>query len=330
MRPLSLPNKPLLRILLLGATLMLAGASLSFSNRIAGVASQSAQEFQDQKPAASPTPEEPDDVVRVTTDLVVVNVTVLDKNGKFVTGLKRADFQIFEDGAAQRVSGFSAEETPFAAAILLDTSGSMESRLTLGRSAAIRFLDGLRDEDVAAVYSFDTKVEQWSDFSPGRDLPQRVFGLKTRTMTALNDAIVRAADDLAKREEKRRAIVVLSDGGENFSHASSDKALDRASAANATIYGANMAEEGPKRDLAGAAILKNLTEKSGGRYIDAPGGLTLRDSFASIAEELGHQYTIAYRPANRAHDGKWRTVQVKLSKPDVTVRTRKGYRAPKN
>jgi VWFA-related protein len=90
-----------------------------------------------------------------------------------------------------------------------------------------------------------------------------------------------------------------------------------------------MAEEGPKRDLAGAAILKNLTEKSGGRYIDAPGGLTLRDSFASIAEELGHQYTIAYRPVNRAHDGKWRTVQVKLSKPDVTVRTRKGYRAPK-
>jgi len=300
-------------------------AAFSISNR-ASVESTIAQ---DPQPQASPTPAEQDDVVRVSTDLVVVNVTVLDKNGKFVPGLKRADFQIFEDGAPQRISTFSAEETPFAAAILLDTSGSMESRLTLGRSAAIRFLDGLRDEDVAAVYSFDTKVEQWSDFSPGRDLPQRVYGLKSRTMTALNDAIVRAADDLGKREEKRRAIVVLSDGGENYSHASSDKALDRASVANATIYGANMAEQGPTRDLAGAAILRNLTEKSGGRYIDAPGGLDLRDSFASIAEELGHQYTIGYRPTNHAHDGKWRTVQVKLSKPDVTVRTRKGYRAPK-
>src|SRR2546430_5289040 len=83
-----------------------------------------------------------DDIVRVNTDLVVLNATVLDKNGKFVPGLKRTDFQIFEDGAEQRVAGFTAEETPFAAAILLDTSGSMESRLALGRSAAIRFLDG--------------------------------------------------------------------------------------------------------------------------------------------------------------------------------------------
>jgi len=325
MRPSPFPTKPFIRMVPFVAALVIA-AAFSISNR-ASVKSTIAQ---DPPPHASPTPAEQDDVVRVSTDLVVVNVTVLDKNGKFVPGLKRADFEVFEDGTPQRISTFSAEETPFAAAILLDTSGSMESRLTLGRSAAIRFLDGLRDEDVAAVYSFDTKVEQWSDFSPGRDLPQRVYGLKSRTMTALNDAIVRAADDLGKREEKRRAIVVLSDGGENFSHASSDKALDRASLANATIYGANMAEQGPTRDLAGAAILRNLTEKSGGRYIDAPGGLDLRDSFASIAEELGHQYTIGYRPTNHAHDGKWRTVQVKLSKPDVTVRTRKGYRAPKD
>ena len=247
----------------------------------------------------------------------------------FVSGLRRADFQILEDGAEQKISAFSAEETPFAAAILLDTSGSMESRLTLGRSAAIRFLDGLRDEDVAAVYSFNTKVERWGDFSPGRDLPPRVYALQTKTMTALNDAILRAADDLAKRAEKRRAIVVLSDGGENYSRASSDKALDHASSAAATIYGVNMSESGPSRDLAGAAILKHLAEKSGGLYIDTPGGQELRDSFAAISEELGHQYTITYRSANRVRDGKWRTIQIKLSKPDVTVRTRKGYRAPK-
>src|SRR5207302_3969319 len=121
-------------------------------------------------------PQDQDDVLRVTTDLVVLNVTVVDKNGKFVPGLKSSDFQIFEDGQSQKAGVFSAEETPFAAAILLDTSGSMESRLTLGRSAAIRFLDGLRDEDVAAVYNFDVKVEQLQDFSPGRDLPAKVFG----------------------------------------------------------------------------------------------------------------------------------------------------------
>jgi Ca-activated chloride channel family protein len=271
-----------------------------------------------------------DDVVRVDTDLVVLNATVLDKDGKFVRGLKRTDFQIFEDGAEQKLAGFTAEETPFAAAILLDTSGSMETRLTMGRSAAIRFLDGLREEDVAAVYHFDTKVEQMQDFSPGRDLPARAFGLHTKMMTALNDAVLRAADDLAKRTEKRRAIVVLSDGGENSSRASSDKALDHALQAGATIYAVNMQETGPGRDILGTSILKNLAEKSGGRYIASPGGQELRDSFAAIAEELGHQYTLVYRPINRARDGRWRTIQVKPGRADVTIRTRKGYRAPKS
>ncbi len=270
-----------------------------------------------------------DDVVRVNTELVVLNATVLDKNGRFVPGLKRADFQIFEDGAEQKLVSFTAEETPFAAAILLDTSGSMDTRLTLGRSAAIRFLDGMREEDVAAVYNFDSKVEQMQDFSPGRDLPARAFGLRTKLMTALNDAVLRAADDLAKRSEKRRAIVVLSDGGENYSHASSDKALDHSLQAGATIYAVNMSDTGPGRDIIGTSILKNLADKSGGRYIASPGGQELRDSFAAIAEELGHQYTLVYRPINRARDGRWRAIQVKPGRSDITIRTRKGYRAPK-
>jgi Ca-activated chloride channel homolog len=271
-----------------------------------------------------------DDVVRVNADLVVLNATVLDKEGKFVGSLKRNDFKVFEDGTEQALASFNSEETPFAAAILLDTSGSMETRLTLGRSAAIRFLDGLRDEDVAAVYSFDSKVEQMQDYSPGRDLAPKVFTLKTKLMTALNDAVLRAADDLAKRPEKRRAIVVLSDGGENYSRASADKALDHAFQAGATIYAVNLSETGPSRDILGTGILKNFAEKSGGEYIAAPGGQALRDAFAGIAEELGHQYTLAYRPSNRQHDGKWRAINVKVARDGVTLRTRKGYKAPKS
>jgi Ca-activated chloride channel family protein len=280
------------------------------------------------KPSASQAQD--DDVVRVTTDLVVLNVTVLDKDGKFVPGLKRSDFQIIEDGVEQKVGGFTAEETPFAAAVLLDISGSMETRLTLGRSAAIRFLEGLREEDVAAVYSFDNRVVQMQDFAPGRDLPARAYGLRTKMLTALNDAVLQAADDLAKRSEKRRAIVVLSDGGENSSRASTGKALDHALQAGATIYAVNMSETGPKRDVVGESILKNLAEKSGGLYVSSPGGQALRDSFAAIAEELGHQYTLVYRPLNRARDGKWRAIQIKLAPSNLTVRTRRGYRAPKS
>lgn len=274
-------------------------------------------------------PQQDDDVVRVNSDLVVLNATVLDKDGKFVTGLRRGDFQILEDGKEQKLASFGAEETPFAAAIVIDTSGSMDTRLTLARSAAIEFLNGLRDGDVAAIYNFDSKVDQLRDFSPGRDLAPKAFGLHAKSLTALNDAVLRAADDLAKRDEKRKAIVVLSDGGENASRASSDKALNHALAAAATIYAANMSEEGPGRDFVGAAILKNFAEKSGGQYISAPGGQSLRDAFAAICEELSNQYTLTYVPSNRMRDGKWRAIDLKLSRPEVTVRTRKGYRAPK-
>ena len=271
-----------------------------------------------------------DEVIRVNTDLVLVNVTVTDAQGKFVNGLKQTDFSVMEADQPQTLSSFSAEETPFAAAVLLDTSGSMEQRLSLGRSAAIRFLDGLRAEDVAAVYRFDTTVERLQDFSSDRDLAPVAFGIHTRGMTVLNDAIVRAADDLARRSEKRRAIVVLSDGGENRSSASPGKALERALAVGATIYTVNMSSTDGPRDLQGTGILKDFANKSGGLYVASPGGQALRDSFSGILTELGHQYTLAYRPSNRVRDGSWRAIDVKLSRADLIVRTRKGYRAPKS
>lgn len=274
-----------------------------------------------------------DEIVdRVNTDLVILNVTVLDAKGKFVHGLGRSDFKVLEDGREQKILSFSTEETPFAAAVLLDASGSMEQRLSLGRAAAIRFLDGLRLEDVAAVYRFDSKIEQLQDFSSSRDLTSAVFDLRAKGMTVLNDAILRAADDLAGRPEKRRAILVLSDGGENYSRASSGKALDRALAAGATIYTVDMsANDGAaSRDMVGASILRDFATKSGGRYVPTPGGPELRDAFASIAEELGNQYTIAYRPSNLARNGTWRRIEVKLPRDGLTARTRKGYHAPKS
>jgi Ca-activated chloride channel family protein len=265
---------------------------------------------------------------------VVLNVTVLDKEGQYVPGLKLADFKVFEEGREvpiKLISSFGAHESPFASVILLDTSGSMESRMTLGRSAAIRFLDGLRAEDVAAVYNFDYKIEQVQDFSSARDLAPMAFGLRAKGMTALYDAIIRAAETLGTRQEARKAIVILSDGIDTQSRASSGKALDAALAVSANIYAVDMsATEGAStRSQQSALMLKGFAEKTGGRFIATPGGPALRDAFASIAQELGHQYTIAFRPANQAHDGRWRSLEVKLSRPELTVRTRKGYRAPK-
>lgn len=275
-----------------------------------------------------------DDVIRVETDLVVLNVTVLDKDGHYVPGLKLADFKVFEEGREvplKLITTFGAHESPFASVILLDTSGSMESRMSLGRSAAIRFLDGLRPEDVAAVYNFDHRVEQVQDFSSARDLAPMAFGLRAKGMTALYDAIIRAAESLARRQEPRKAIIVLSDGMDTQSRASSGRALEAAMSIGASIYAVDMSasDGGSTKNQQTALLLKSFAEKSGGRFLATPGGPTLRDAFASIAQELGHQYTIAFRPGNQAKDGRWRSLDVKLSRPELTVRTRKGYHAPK-
>jgi Ca-activated chloride channel family protein len=273
-----------------------------------------------------------DDVVRVEADLVVLNATVTDAEGRYVHKLRRDDFRVFEDGREQPISLFSVEETPFAAAILLDTSGSMEGRLSLARAAAIRFLDGLRETDVAAVYHFGAEVEQLQDFSPGRDLPPLAYGLSSKGMTALNDAVVRAARDLAARPEKRRAIVVLSDGADTKSAATTERALDEALKVNAVIFTVNMADPrtDPRDRLPATGALKLFAEKSGGRYVSTPGGRALSEAFQGIVQELSNQYTIGYRPTNRARDGRWRSVEVKVSRQEAKARTRSGYRAAKS
>ncbi|HBB88119.1 MAG TPA: hypothetical protein DC047_10925 [Blastocatellia bacterium] len=274
-----------------------------------------------------------DEVVRVNTDLVVLNVTVTDAAGQYVPGLRLADFKVFEDGKeipVRLISSFSVQESPYASVVLLDTSGSMEVRLSLARSAAIRFLDRLREEDVAAVYKFDSKVERVQEFSTGRDLAPMAFGLRAKGMTRLNDAIVDAVNALADRQELRKAIVILSDGMDNSSKASSEKAIESALGIGATIYAVDMSATGNgSNNQQSAAVLKNFAEKSGGRFVDTPGGPALREAFANIADELAHQYTIAYRPLNQTRDGKWRKLEVKVSRPEVKVRTRKAYRAPK-
>jgi Ca-activated chloride channel homolog len=275
-----------------------------------------------------------DDVVRVDTDLVVLNLTVTDKAGQYVKGLKPSDFKLYVDGIEVQqsaIGNFSFQEAPYAAVLLLDTSGSMEARFSLARSAAIRFLDGVRQEDVVAVYRFDSKIERVQEFSGGRDLAPTAYAIRAKGMTALNDAIVEAAKTLAPRTEHRKAIVILSDGMDTFSSASSDKAVESALAVGANIYAVDMSQvevSGSGKRL-GAASLKGFAEKTGGRFVATPGGPALRDAFTGIADELGHQYTMSYRPSDQKRDGKWHTIEVKVNREDTTVRTRKGFRVPK-
>ncbi len=276
---------------------------------------------------------EDDEAIRVDSSLVVVNATITDAKGKPVSGLKQNQFQIFEDGKEQKVEFFEAEKSPFAAVILLDSSGSMEQRVSLGRSAAIQFLDRLRTDDVTAIYNFDSKISLVQDFSNSRDIYEGIFDIKANGMTVLNDAIIKAAEELGKRSEKRRAIIVLSDGADTQSRRSADKALKAALAVNATIYTVDMSgiNSGNTRErMQNQGILKTFAEKSGGRFIATPGGVAMREAFKNIVDELGIQYTLGYHPTNIAKDGKWREIELKSTKAELNIRTRKGYHAPKN
>jgi len=273
--------------------------------------------------------EEDEEVISVNSSIVVLNATITDADGKAVAGLKQTQFKIYENGEEQKVEFFEAEKTPFAAVILIDTSGSMEGRVSMARAAAINFLDGLRAEDVTAIYNFDSKISPVQDFSNSRDVADKVFNLKASGMTILNDAIYQAAAELGKRSEKRRAIIVISDGADTQSKHSADKALKAAIAAGATIYTVDMSETSSAGRVQSQGALKNFAEKSGGKFISTPGGVALREAFKKIVEELGVQYTLTYQPTNVKKDGKWRAIEIRVARPNLTIRTRKGYHAAK-
>lgn len=270
-----------------------------------------------------------EDEIRIDSSVVLVNASIKDASGRNAGGLRKDQFKIFEDGVEQRIEYFSAEETPFAAVILLDTSGSMEQRVSMARAAAIRFLDGLRDSDSAAIYRFDSKITLVQPFSNSRDIAEAAFDLKADGMTRMNDAIHEAAVELSKRQEKRRAIIVLSDGQDTMSGRSADKALRSAMSADIAIYTIDMSPTGDSKRAQNQGVLKNLAEKSGGTFVSTPGGAAMREAFEKIVEELGVQYTLGYSPLNTKKDGKWRSIELRVAKPNLTIRTRKGYTAEK-
>lgn len=282
-------------------------------------------------PAQAPAPEQ--ETISVETNLVVVNVTVTDARERYIAGLKAEEFRVFEDRAPQRITSFAFEEMPFAAVILLDTSGSMEAKMSLARAACSRFAGGIREGDSVAIYSFGgTKVRMLQDFTELRDVADAVWDLRADGDTPLYDGIVKAAEELGRRPERRRAILLVSDGADTRSHATLDDALRKVAVANAAVYAVDLSDAAlyrtARRD-SGAEVLKDLAAKSGGRFYRTPGGSQLRDAFMATVEELRSQYTLTYEPSNERRDGRWRTIDVRVNRPALNVRARQGYHAPK-
>ena len=190
-----------------------------------------------QTETANQPQEDQDEPVHLRAELVVVSVTVTDQSGQYAHGLNAKDFTLLEDEAPQTINSFSAEEAPFAAAILIDMSGSMEYKFGQVRGAAASFLDHIRENDQVAVYGFNNKVRQFQDFSNVRDISDYVWDAKAENVTRLYDCMGEALEALSVRQEKRRAALLISDGWDSSSSKSSlDSVMKKALASGVTIY----------------------------------------------------------------------------------------------
>jgi Ca-activated chloride channel family protein len=276
---------------------------------------------------------------RSGVEIVSLNVTVADAQQRYATDLQQDEFQVFEDGVKQDVTFFNRSNLPIALALLIDTSASMESRLQTAQEAATGFARQLRPQDLAEVIDFDSRVNILQTFTNNADaLEQAVRRTSAGGSTSIYNAIYIALKDLKKivaRQEgdiRRQAIVVLSDGEDTSSLLPFEEVLDLAKRSETAIYAIGL------RDSDGATsnrgfkeaefVLRQLSQETGGRVFFPTQVSELPALYGQIAEELSSQYTVGYTSKNAKRDGAWRRVVVRVSRPNLTARTKQGYFAP--
>lgn len=256
-------------------------------------------------------------------NVVEVYATVTDEAGNPIQGLTRDDFVVRENGDAQAVTTFAAGEFPLAAAVALDRSFSMAGdRLAVAKSAARVFLGELRPTDEAMILAIGSQVDVAAARSTDRPAQYAALNaLDAFGTTSLHDAIV-AALDAMESAKGRRALVLLSDGGDRFSTASAADVLARARRSDVIIYPVALGRTRPP-------LFAELASLTGGRSFHVRDPKQLADTLRGIARELRHQYLLGYSPAKPIVAGQedWRSIQVTVSRPAVRVRARDGYLA---
>jgi Ca-activated chloride channel family protein len=254
-------------------------------------------------------------------NLVEVYAAVVDHDGRPVTGLNRDDFTVLEDGRPQTLSAFAEGDFPLSVALAVDHSFSMAGReLTSAREAARTFLSALGAGDQAMIVGIGSEIETLAPLSSDRPAQQRaVAGLQPWGTTGLHDAII-ASIDAIQSAKGRRALVLLSDGTDRYSHASASDALSRARSADVMIYPIALGRSRP-------ALFAELAALTGGRSFQPRDAKQITDTMQSIANELRHQYLLGYTPSRPivAGEEQWRSITVRVGRPDVTVRARDGY-----
>lgn len=269
---------------------------------------------------------------RSGVDLVTFGVTVLDKKGNLIADLTQADFDVVEEGKAQTVKYFargdgdSAPETHLG--LLLDTSGSMELDINLARGAAIKFLNLLPEAEDITLVDFDTQVRVTR--YPQRDFARMVERIRMRKpdgYTALYDAVGVYLDG-ADQQDGRCVLVMYTDGGDTRSTLSFSSVIELLKASQTTVYAVGLVENTGSYRNELKMRLQQMVDATGGQAFFPSALKDLEASYAKVLREIKAQYHLGYLPSNLTQDGAWRKVEIKLKRPDLKVRSRKGYFAP--
>jgi Ca-activated chloride channel homolog len=279
-----------------------------------------------------------DQVFRAAVEMVSLNVTVTDQKHHYLTDLDSKDFSIFEDGAKQEITYFNRTTLPIALSLLLDTSASMESRMTTAQDAAIGFARKLRPQDLAQVVDFDTRVEILQSFTTdAAALETAIRNTTAGGSTSMYNALYISLKELVKVQAKadddvrRRAVVLLSDGEDTSSLVTYEEVLDLAKRSATTIYtiGLQSRETSISKGFREAEfVLRQLAQETGGRAFFPQRAEDLTTIYGEIADELASQYVIGYASTNPKRDGAWRRLNVLVGRQGTTARTKRGYFAP--
>ena len=289
------------------------------------------------KPPEAPGPDPKQKPIISKTELVQVVTTVQDPYRRLVTGLDKENFQVYEDGIEQEVTKFSSEDVPISIGVVFDMSGSMSDKVAKARQSAIQFLRTANPQDEFSLVSFNERAELTSRFTSSvEDLQTRMMYTVARGRTALLDAVYLGLSQMRGAHNNKKALLIISDGGDNHSRYSEHDVRNFVKEADVQIYAMGIFDAAGRskteEEKEGPSLLAELCDLTGGRVFPVEDLDELPDIATKIGMELRNQYVLYYAPSNKAPDGRWRKIKVKVHPPrglpPLTVYSRAGYFGP--
>jgi len=273
--------------------------------------------------------------LKVDVDLVLVPVTITDPLNRLVTGLEKENFQLFEGSSQQEIRTFSSEDAPVSLGVIFDSSGSMSSKIDRAKEAVVEFFKTANPQDEFFMITFSDEPEEVSDFTSSVDeIQNKLLFAIPQHRTALLDAIYMGISKMRQAKYAKKALLIISDGGDNHSRYTESEIKSVVKEADVMIYAIGIYDRyaSTTEERLGPQLLSDIAELTGGRAFTIDNPNDLADVATKIGVELRNQYVLGYRPNKIVRDGKWRKIKVKLlppkGLPPLRVYARTGYYAP--